>query len=1411
MLRIDISTTAAATNARNNIARNATALAPDYPLRVPANSNGNANKAGVSSDSTTNTTIHRGRTGNPVGSLGYLIDITATTTEEETMLVHWDDRDGSDVEGGGDGGVVHAADGVRLSEDDNTSNTTGNNESTNHFPLEISTDSGGVSALLPSGQVLVDRIGAADKLLNKMLGGTKNEHSRKENDHDVEEARSSDTADYATSPKESPREESQSPSPKEEDDDEEDKVTLPLFTPLKTTSSGGAAMVLSPDTPGFTAFMECEREKVTLPLFTPLKSTSDVAGGMVLSPDTPGFTAFMEYINNGQHHQHQPRSSTDEQQQQQQPLQSTKESSSSPQDGAPGDEESSPLYQTRTQNSSSSDISEDPTFNSYAASELSSMMSHLEIQKLLKQGRQQQQDIMMFHNGNSNMYANNNVGNGNNSIHSGPPTVIGGGREGLRSNANAHTNSGNHGGKKQHNKPTMVLYSNDAVREFPQVVQSTPSLTSSHCLQRTDAMEDASVSKNVHLGARMPLAAPPQQEARQQVQQQQHYPHLLYVPSMTSTITTVQSHAPNTAMNNTNMPTRIMHNHASNDNHPDSSSSSSRLMYAKPLRRLSSSASTAPSVVTESSCTADGHGGVTVEVEVVRSPTPSFTVDYDVVDEQQQEQKNVVQQEVQAAVDLINETASGIQAGRHGLEGGGGYYRSTSNSTEKKSVQSLLGTSTKSLADDLMFHDDDDEDDEGSDISECSNDDNGNAAKIHEGRHHAPIMPQAVSLSHNVSLGGDDGYSADRSSYTSLRSSNNIEEYSTSTGNNSFGLELLHAQGLPSMTGESEDTEDSRYLPSGYHGHTYHLEQLPPQAYSKPVFPSTFPSLMDSSVSSALTTASTVLSSVAQPLSVGLHNNSGKRHDNMETEEREDSLPHVVMNRMNPSSGIHDVARRDEISNAAIASQGNNGHTDPLMATASTTMTSSMPSLHDGNAMEVPINDPRLNVDYERRYVVDLEMINEENSSGTHTMLSNVASSVSSPTRAAAKENAAAAAAAVSLNNDVFVAPPAPATRTTASVDFRTGTNNTDTIPEATGNHQQQEQLLNHYRHQYYTEQYHYCDDRFSQASQRNNTGNSNSISTNNDCDDEDNSTCSSVTLSQAFNHSHDGTDSCSSSITEEYSQQYSESQMSSHPSHPSLPSTVSSVTLSQALSFERHEHDMQGFYVATRLGNFVEVPTGNDGSLENGDGHDEPQFLTEEAAARAVNNSAFKTVYEEGEVSLFDGDKRTVGDEATADTDTKSDTVKSTGTRSDNTTSEDSSGSFKSATTDDDAVSDMAMAAAESSKNSNNKQPKNTTQTIAASTAEDIGSDILSALVPECGVPIPSVMAKVGSTSNRRRKASRGGMLLPWHSTRSIQNYQHSRRGSKSKGGLYSSSSRSREGGSPSIFSIASVHTFRG
>merc|ERR1739845_305485 len=90
---------------------------------------------------------------------------------------------------------------------------------------------------------------------------------------------------------------------------------------------------------------------------------------------------------------------------------------------------------------------------------------------------------------------------------------------------------------------------------------------------------------------------------------------------------------------------------------------------------------------------------------------------------------------------------------------------------------------------------------------------------------------------------------------------------------------------------------------------------------------------------------------------------------------------------------------------------------------------------------------------------------------------------------------------------------------------------------------------------------------------------------------------------------------------------------------------------------------------------------------------------------------------------------------------------------------------------------------------------------------SKDVGSEIISSFVPDCGVtgvPAPNTMAKVESSNIRRMgRASRGGMLLPWHSTRSIQNYHGLRGGGGKK--------KKRKSSQTSLYSIGSVHSFRG
>jgi hypothetical protein len=235
------------------------------------------------------------------------------------------------------------------------------------------------------------------------------------------------------------------------------------------------------------------------------------------------------------------------------------------------------------------------------------------------------------------------------------------------------------------------------------------------------------------------------------------------------------------------------------------------------------------------------------------------------------------------------------------------------------------------------------------------------------------------------------------------------------------------------------------------------------------------------------------------------------------------------------------------------------------------------------------------------------------------------------------------------------------------------------------------------------------------------------------------------VTLSQAFQQSVQGDD-------DSYA---SSSYMAESTSHPSI-STVSSVTLSHALFVDRHDHSGQGFYVATRLGDYVEVP------------HDEPIVV--------------ETVKEDDDSREEERDVNEMDQNEKSDINTDNDTTEST----DDTSNNPSVSSPGAATDVVDVSSNIPAAGGISS-----------TKQISQSN-EGMESDILNMLIPECGVPIPSVMAKMG------KQKSKGGMLLPWHSTRSIQNYQYG-------GGRRKKNNMSYRRGDSSIFSISSVHTFRG
>ena len=978
--------------------------------------------------------------------------------------------------------------------------------------------------------------------------------------------------------------------------------------------------------------------------------------------------------------------------------------------GSSGTRSSTPLHHIQT---ASSSISEDPTFNSYAPSELSSMMSHMEIQNLLKQGRQQQHDMMANHN--------------NTTISSSrPPSEIGGmrggGREAAKATMTLYTNQSLYSPRKEGGDddeqgrrrpietsairrgrpPTPPIpQSISQQSSFPQIIQSTPSSTS-HLLHRTDAMDCSVISNNNNDYNN--TAGGDRPNSQRHYQQQYHYSNLngqndstlVSNPSISSSITSV---------NNYTMYPRgggIVVVGGLEDE--SSLGMFQELQHSTPLYSPSVAST---SMVTENSAVVNNNEGLKVDFHVGSNNDN----DYD-----------------EAVESVLDDQATNATTSQHESIGGGESYR-TMSSTEKKSVQSLLGTSTKSLADDLAPHSSDDDSDSGDTDKKPT----GNNTR----RDRSKQFPQRSVLPSSETGDDIDGYTADRSTSPYNLMAHDISEYSTSA--NSYSMELRKA--LP-MTGMSEDDTENSHMQQHYGGYGHTYDQQPPMMeYTKPVIPASFPSLMDQSVSSALTELTGMTSPSVAPsvVSAGV-----KRRDCSQQEEREDSLPHI--SNMNPRGSTNDAPTASQ---RAVVH-----HIDPLMATTSSTAMSSdndyshqpLAMMHHRAPTQAHSSDPRMNIEYERHYIVDLEQIVEESSN--NDMRSGGASTASSPRRAA-----------TALSNEGGAATRA----------------NFQSIPEGS-NHQQQNfnqpQMLNHhpnhpkeffdYRHQYYTEQYHYFDDK--QASNNNRGGDNGN--------DDDESNCSSVTLSQAF-HQSDGNDSCASSMSDEYS--------SSHMGSSYVGSTVSSVTLSRALSVEKHDHG-QGFYVATRLGDFVEVPVGGAGDL---------RYVGDEVP---FPPAAFKTeeVYER---------KESTGD-FTLDSlsDTKSDMKSGTHTNEGDSSTNKSSGTEDGVVT---AVSDLTAVAIQKEGDVNEKS--STTQLGA--TVEDIESDIIATLVPECGVPIPSVMAKAGTA--RARSSSKGGMLLPWHSTRSIQNYQ-GRRGSKKKSApLYSS--RSREGTTGSIFSIGSVHTFRG
>ena len=373
-----------------------------------------------------------------------------------------------------------------------------------------------------------------------------------------------------------------------------------------------------------------------------------------------------------------------------------------------------------------------------------------------------------------------------------------------------------------------------------------------------------------------------------------------------------------------------------------------------------------------------------------------------------------------------------------------------------------------------------------------------------------------------------------------------------------------------------------------------------------------------------------------------------------------------------------------------------------------------LPSPHM-DPLAVSSVNPRSPNEYEKRYIVDLERINEAEESS--------ASSSTSPRKA--RRSAA---------SNVSPTPPMRTVEESGANDEDADNAENDATRRNVGNdypHSSPSNDFFNYRHQYYMEQYHYVDEHFKSQHDASSHHDS-STEGDSHTDDDTHSTCSSVTLSQAFHNSNDygcENDSVTSDLTE------------SDLSHAF--STVSSVTMSKALSINRHDHSSQGMFVATRLGDYVEVPN----EVPNSESEEASEPDEEGPSAEDRPADAIK-----------DGD----------DIDVFSDTAQgSSGSRS---------GSAG------DSVEKKAVAQ------------------INKTRADDVELSLMETLVPACGAPLPVIAARAAAPSVSR---SVGGMLIPWHSTRSIQNYQSGRR-SRGRRNTARSSHRS-------ILSTSSVHTFRG
>ena len=229
--------------------------------------------------------------------------------------------------------------------------------STSHFPLEISTDNGGVNALLPSGRLLIDKTSSSISSPTAAHNDT------------LAVAGKISSADNSGS--DQIQHKGQRGKVKRDESGISDQIPS-LFIDEKRCSETPNTSPMSNNT---------TRDEGPLSPAEPLNNTEVEENSLLEGNSLIGNNSTVVTNQQQQQTRHPQEQGLIEV-------------------GSRSRSESPSITQTQT--NSSSIISDDITFNSYAPSELSSMMSHMEIQNLLKQGRKQQQHEMMAVGNNGN-------------------------------------------------------------------------------------------------------------------------------------------------------------------------------------------------------------------------------------------------------------------------------------------------------------------------------------------------------------------------------------------------------------------------------------------------------------------------------------------------------------------------------------------------------------------------------------------------------------------------------------------------------------------------------------------------------------------------------------------------------------------------------------------------------------------------------------------------------------------------------------------------------------------------------------------------------------------------------------------------------------------------------------------------